>query len=649
VVWERVKSGGLVILVLKLSLAVLFFGATILPVAAASPVGQGGDDGRYTPRVSILVVPQPVLPEDLAVIEGAAVGLMNPGLGAIGAEQSWLDVSQGARVFDSKYDTPLNNLSATPPVVSGWGKAVLRAESAGVDIRPGLLGSVLRRNGLDPGVADYGLRAHPSSLALATLDGRLSRAKRCPGPDCSVPVSISTASLAEAAAFSAQRGRGELMVVIERPPVGEGEQLAIAIAGPGFAGMLRSPSTRTPGYVLTTDIAPTVLRHFGIGIPPAMSGLAIESGDRVDFDALAELEGRYRQVGESRGTALLIPLLVWSLVFGAVLLIGGGRYRVLAGSTFCLAVILLPAVLLLTASISPTAGVESAIAGLLPPALALLLVLRLPGWRAMAVACGLTVLAYSVDLVAGLDLTPRAVIGPNPGLGARFYGIGNELESTLMVLTSIGTGVALRVWGSDLTSRRQAGLFLLAGLAGTVIFASGSFGADVGAAIIFPVAAVVGAALVLNRPRLVWLGLTAAAVALLLLAAVDTLTGAETHFVRAVFEGGSGDSALDVVLHRLGATVDSFTRLSRLPVTLVAIALIVWAWLRRDRIEALLEDLPAVRAGLAAAAAGSLVGAVSNDSGSLFIQVGVLYVGLAILFAWLLSLDRAADRVEAAD
>ena len=41
-------------------------------------------------------------------------------------------------------------------------------------------------------------------------------------------------------------------------------------------------------------------------------------------------------------------------------------------------------------------------------------------------------------MLARSALTPRAVIGPNPGRCS--CGIGNELESTLMILTSIGTG-----------------------------------------------------------------------------------------------------------------------------------------------------------------------------------------------------------------
>jgi hypothetical protein len=633
----------LAILALKISVAALLFVAG--PVSSAGAVSErtpGEGEGAFK-RVTIMVVPQPLLPEDLEVIQGAAVGLMNPGLGDVSADQTWLDVSQGARVFDSKYDTSLDTLSALPPFVSGWEEVVARAESAGLEIHPGFLGSLLRRNGLDPGVAGPSGSAGSAGLAVTSLTGRLSRAPdECPGPDCYAPVTVSTQSLTEAARFSTERRAGELMIVIEGPPAESGDQLAIAIAGPGFSGMLRSASTRTPGYVLTTDIAPTVLRHFDLGTPPAMSGLAIGSGGQVDFAALADLEVRYQQVGKSKGTAMLFPLLAWFLLAGALILFGGRRRAVLAAETLCIAVILLPAVLLLTATLSPSAGLESLLAGVVPIVAALLLIRLMPGWQALAVGCAVTVLAFSIDLVAGLALTPKAVIGPNPGLGARFYGIGNELESTLMVLTSIGTGAALQAWGQSLRVRGQAAAFLVAGLAGTVIFASGQFGADVGAAIIFPVAAVVGAAMVLGRPRLVWLGLVAAVLGLVLLALADVFTGAETHFVRSVFEGGSGDSAFDVVAHRLGATADSFTSFSRLPVTLVALALIESAWLKRSRLEQLLLGLDPLRAGLIAAAAGSLIGALTNDSGALFIHVGVLYTGLTILFVRALRPKTAA-------
>jgi hypothetical protein len=365
-----------------------------------------------------------------------------------------------------------------------------------------------------------------------------------------------------------------------------------------------------------------------------MTGLRIRSGGEVDFDALAELEGRYRQVGERKGTALLFPLLGWILIAGAAAAFGGRCLARRAVSLLCVSVILLPSVLLLTAAMSPSSPAESAIAGLLPVAVAFLVLRFLPGWRALSLACGLTVFAFALDLVAGLSLTPRAVIGPNPGLGARFYGIGNELESTLMILTSVGTGAAIQAWAPGLDRRRAAALFLGAGLAGTVVFASGRFGADVGAAIIFPLAAVVGAAVIAGRPRLIWLGALAAAGCVVLLAVADTLTGGETHFVRSIFDGGSTDSVAGVLGHRLEATWESFVSLSRLPFTLLSLLIAFFAWRRRERLAVLFEGLDFVKAGMIAAAAGSVVGAVTNDSGALFLQVGTLYLALVTAFTW---------------
>jgi hypothetical protein len=447
-------------------------------------------------------------------------------------------------------------------------------------------------------------------------------------------VTVSTATLSEAATIAADRAPSEIVVVIESPPADSGDQLAIAIAGRGYSGMLRSASTRTPGYVLSTDLAPTILRQFGLPVPKAMTGLRIGSGGEVDYRALGELEGRYQQVGKRKDTAILFPLLTWLLIAAAAALVRGRRYAPTSAATLCLAVILLPGALLLTASLSPSAAVESAIAGLLPVAVALALVRWLRGWDALALACAITVTAFAVDLVAGLSLTPKAVIGPNPGLGARFYGIGNELESTLMILTSIGTGAALQARGQSLSQRRAAFAFLLTGLAGTVVFASGRFGADVGAAIIFPLAAVTGAAIVTRRPRLIWLGGIAAIAGVALLALADTLTGGETHFARSVLDGGASESTLEVLGHRLEATWQSFASLSRLPVTALALAMIAFAWLRRNWLRDLLSGREALLAGLIAAAVGSLAGALTNDSGALFLHVGVLYITLAIGFIW---------------
>lgn len=589
--------------------------------------------------VTIAVVPQGVGPARLGSLGRVAVGLLNPGLGEVRPAQTWLDISSGSRAFDGAYDTPLDNLIITPDRVLGWEKVIRRARTASNPVKPGLLATRMAENGLT-----MAHRELAGELALVTADreGHLTPAPAdCPGPLCDKAVTVLRTSLDGARELAKNRGRQEMLIVIESPPAESGDQLAIAIAAPGYRGMLESESTRTSGYVLTTDIAPTILDYFGLRTPPAMTGLPLGSGGRVDFQALNELEGRYQQVGKRRGTALLLPLLIWGLVAAGAAGFGGRRLGRPAIELLTLSTVLLPAALLLTASFSPSLAVEQVIATVLPVAVGLALMRTLPGYRALAAACALTVVPFAIDMLAGSRLTPKAVVGPNPGLGARFYGIGNELESSLMILTSVGVGTALATWGRGLDARRSALAFVGAGVVGSVIFAAGRFGADVGAAIIFPVAAVVAAALIVGRPRLAWLGGLVALVALALLAIADTYLGGESHYVRALFDGSSGDSVGQVLLHRISETAASFTRLSRLPFTLLAFALIGYAWLKRRVILGWLDPVPAVRAAVLAAGIASVVGALSNDSGALFIQVGVLFLGLVIGFAWAQANKRA--------
>ena len=619
-------------------------------VAAAGPAGADNLEVQdaatgHRGQVTIVVLPPGTVPDDLTGLQGAAIGLMNPGLGDVSAPQTWLDISQGARAFDTTYDTPLDKVYPAGGSTVGWEKAVKRAKSTDTLIIPGLLASVLARNGLDAVASDS---AGAAALAVARRNGVIARAPiACGGPEamlkpdspgadaavpgCPDPVTVLSMTLASAEQAAANRRGRDLQIFIERPPAESGDQLTIAIAGPETEGMLKSPSTRTDGYVLSTDIAPTILDHFRIKVPKAMTGQPIRSGGDLDLEGLSDLQSRYEQVGKRRGAALAIPLLVWIALAGLVAFASRGLYARPAVRLLCLATILLPGVLLLTAALEPSLVVERTIASLLPVLIAALLMRLVPGWLSLAIACGLTVIPYGIDMLAGSALTPRAVVGPNPGLGARFYGIGNELESTLMILTSVGTAAAL-TWNST-PGKRAAIWFLGVGVIATVVFAAGRFGADVGAAIVFPVAAVVAAAFAVGRPKLAWAGLAAAAAALLLVGLADIVTGSETHFVRSIL-GGSGGSFFDVIGHRLDATLESFTRVSRIPVTLVALGVIVLGVVKRRTILVWIDDLPLVKAGIVAAAAGSVVGALTNDSGVLFIQVGTLYLALVLGFAW---------------
>jgi hypothetical protein len=548
------------------------------------------------------------LPSDTTVEQlagaGFSTGVMSAGLGTVPPLQTYLDVGQGNRVFDSLYDRPLPERGAGV----GWLLEVVeRAESAPADIEPYLLKTTLRKNNV---------RSRFSEIARTSVN-------RLP-----------------------PRGSYRLLIAIAWPTGKSDEPVPIGIIGGDFHGNLTSDSTRTDGYVLSTDVAPTILRHFGIPTPSAMSGQAIRAEGSIDPAAIESLVGRMDVISSRRGPVIGLNVVIWLAALALIALLSRGRLARAAVRVVGLAIVYLPLVLLLGAALEPGEVSEQLLVLLLSPLLAALTLTALRGYRALAVASALTVLAYVVDMIAGSPLTSLSLLGPNPGLGVRFYGIGNELEALLAVLVVAGTGAVLTGFTRTASARAAAAAFVVAGLVAAFVFAAGRFGADVGAAIVFPVGAVAAAVAILGRGRRTsLLAIVAAPLAVLaLLALIDLLSGANAHLTRSVLDaGGLGDLA-DVAQRRLQLSAHSFGRpvlLAFLPVVAAAAAL---AYTRRDRLQAWLRGVPAMRAGLIGALAATVVGTLANDSGALLLEIGAAYLLVFTGFAWAQSDAAPADR-----
>jgi hypothetical protein len=535
---------------------------------------------------------------------GFSPGVMSAGLGTVPPLQTRLDVGQGNRVFDSLYDRPLPEDRAGE---GWWLEVVERAESAPAEVEPGLLRRTLREAGAD---------AWFSESAGADVD-RLQ-----------------------------QGGGDKVLIAIARPSGESDEPLTIGIKGPGFDGNLTSDSTRIDGYVLSTDVAPTILDALRIAVPSQMSGRPIRSEGSVDPAAIESLVGRMDVISSRRGPVIGLNVVIWLAALLVVTLLSRGRLARPGVRLTGLTVVYLPLVLLLGAALEPGETAERLLVLLLAPLLAGLTLLLLKGYRALALASAATVLAYAIDVIAGSPLTSLSLLGPNPGLGVRFYGIGNELEALLAVLVVAGTGAALVGYGRQAKRSAAAVTFVLVGLVAAVVFAAGRFGADVGAAIVFPVGAVVAAVAVAGRGRRTSLPAVVAApfAVLALLALIDLVSGADAHLTRSVLDaGGLGDLA-DVAQRRLQLSARSFARpvlLAFLPVVAAAAAL---AYLRRDRLRAWLEGVPAMRAGLLGALAATLIGTLANDSGALLLEIGAAYLLVFTGFVWAESGVAPADR-----
>ncbi len=614
-------------------LALAFLGA--LPASAPA----AGDQ----PRITVAMLPPGTGVEEIAdAVPGIAPGVMSAGLGRVPAAQTYLDIGQGNRIFPSLYPDSLTPLYVTGTRVPGdlWAKVVSRAEDAPADIVPGVLASTLEDAGV--GIAARPLAGSPALIA-ADREGRIDRTASCePGLCPGVTVlSVEPADL-QALADRVRPGSGDMLIAIERPPP-ERDLLAVGVVGDGFSGRaVTSDSTRMDGYVLATDLLPTILESYGIAIPDAVDGQAIEpTGSAADVASIASREERLGEVTGRRWEVLAVNLLIW---VGLGLLAVLWRRR-LAGTLLAIlatAMAVVPAILLLAAALEPSALAERLMVGIGAPLFGAALIAALrprigvrAGYGAFAAGAALSIGATAVDVVVGSPLTSLSLLGPNPGLGVRFFGIGNELEAALGAMLLLAVGAAVTAASPRDPRRAVTIAVVVATVVAVLAFAPGRFGADVGAAITFPAGAaatvVVALRLGFRRAALV---IAAPVVALILLVLFDIAIPGDSHLTRSVLSAGGLGELGDVFDRRITLAARSFPRYLESPFFIAALVAIGLAIAFRRRIVSWFAERPAALAGTAGAVTATVVGTLANDSAALLLMIGTGYVAAFCGLAW---------------
>jgi hypothetical protein len=604
-----------------------------LPGAAAAQ-----DRGRaaivFWPGPQPLAKPPAI--ERLGLTPGlTAFGFMSSIQGSYTPEQTFLDMSAGARTTTSLYDEDVpTDLQLMPNRrISSWPLIAKRAADAPADIVPGLLASRAGR------VAYAGPRASRNREAIVAADtsGRVERAALVAPPD------IAAAAVREwrdsdmlvAKLPPGPPGRGQLIrvlaarraqdlvLVIQDPSHVTRRLVAAGAAGLRGGTTLYSGSTRTEGVFSATDVAPTVLERLGVEIPDEMSGEPIEARGGASAADLSALRNRLTDLGPRRWG------VIWLGLIGAFLLAGIAgvvrRDRGLPGRALLLAAMWLPSVLLATAALAPSAPVEGLIVAGACAALALATDRLRPWPHALVLPAAVAVGLHVADLALGSGLVRRSLLGPNPVLGSRFFGAGNELEIALAAIGILGLGGLLataprraRVWG-----------FAVGGGALAFVLAWGRLGADVGAVPTIvagaTVAALVAAGSIPWRLRLAIL-LVAPVAGLAALALLDLVTGGDAHFSRSVLEAGGLDEIADIAERRVRLSYRSLGR-GAIPF-LVAFALVGLAlgFRHRHTLLAKAERAPGVQAAVYGLLAAVLVGALTNDSGPIILLIGSSYL-----------------------
>lgn len=621
--------------------------ALAVAIVPAARAAQNPRAPSAQPRVVLALLPQGVSPGDLTrLVAGISPGGLSAGLGTVRSTQTYLDISQGNRIFSSLYPDKIPPSLRVGERVPGWRALVKRSDGAPANLVPGLLGGSLAAAGI-PIHVDPSLRT--PALIAAERDGHVGRGQpgECITASCPPGFDVVLADLVDLPAIARRLHGDDLLIAIERPPPPARELLTLGIAGRGFDGNLTSATTRSDGLVTSTDLGPTILKRFGVPVPGQMSGRPIRSEGPVDAAAVSGRAHRLSVIGKRRDPVIFTNALLWLLAGLVAIAVGRGRAARTVLPLLALACAYLPLLLLAGAALEPSCLAERLIVGLGAPLLGAMTLRFVRGYAALAVACALTVGAYAVDVIAGSPLTSLSLIGPNPAVGVRFFGIGNELEATVAVLVPVGVGAAVVAWSRgelDARGRRLGALaFLGAGAVAAVIFGLGRFGADVGAVIVLPVGATVAAAVlsgVAGRRRTLMLVLAAPALALALLAALDLALGGGAHLTSSVLRGGGASSLGDVFDRRVRLSVKSFGHNADSPYLYLSILVAMLAVVKRRTVAAFFEHKPAAFAGLCGAAAATIVGTLANDSGALLLMVGTAYVLAATGFFWAQSTRR---------
>jgi hypothetical protein len=592
----------------------------------------------------VAIVPRSTTVEALGA-QGMAPGVLSAGIGDVPSEQTFLDVSQGNRIDDSVYDRDLLGLFPFASEVPAWPEVVARARAAPADLVPGLLASSLASGGIAT-FAEQPMNA----AAVGAANERGMVAPLRPGGCVDGCLEVRDASVGDLSGFSRRLTGDDLLIAIASPPPHPDRALPIGIAGRGFDGNLTSDSTRMNGYVLSTDIAPTILQRFDLPIPDEMDGAPIRSEGNLDVAAVDDLADRMAVIPDRRARVVIVCLAAWIVVALAVHRVIFGLRRVAMGwLALCFA--FMPLLLLVGAWLEPGTVAEGLLIGLGAAGLAALIVRFAWGWRGLAIACGVTVGAYAIDVIAGSGLTRLSLLGPNPIFGVRFYGIGNELEALFGVMVPVGVGAWLSASqgsGKPVSERGAVLAFLVTGLLAALVFAAGWFGADVGAAIVLPVGAVVAAWTVLveasptfgaigttKRQSLVVATIIAAPLLVLaLLIFIDLVSGANAHLTRSVINAGGATNLSETVQRRLELSAHDFAQAAGSPLFWVVIVGLVFAVTRWRQIDTWLRPAPLARAGLIGACAAVAVGVLVNDSGATFLVLGSLALGAFLAYAW---------------
>ncbi len=601
-----------------------------------------------------------------------------PVAGAVPGWSAYVDQAE-ARKFGSVLGTLGGQAAAADQCIQavGPGAAVAAADQTGRVERyaawdPGELTGLV--SGCRLTVVDVGSLRDPENLAE--------------GEDVTPELAVGS-RLEQARAIDTRIGQvleaapsGADVMVGSLSDAGRSERLRLVVAqGPDFGpGTLLSPSTRQDGLVQSSDLTVSLLAAVGAEVPAELGGAALRrkpaegnspeaARDRltslVDYDDASHdvhalVPPFFNVFVGAQLVIYVFVAIVWKRHFGSL----GGRARMLnIVRAISVAAAAVPASTFLANLFpwwrftSPMLAVVASVAlfVVLITAFALLGPWGRSLMGPLAAVSAVTMLVLATDVMTGSTLQLSSLLGLQPVVGGRFYGMGN-VTFAIFATSALLLCIAVSHWLIRAGRTRLAAAVVAAiGLAAVVVDGSPSWGADGGGppallpALAFFVLTILGIRLTWKKAVLI-LGVTAGL--FLLVGFLDWLRPTEDRshlgrFIQAIFDGG----ALDIVTRKLNQNIDILFgnyRLSLLvPVALIFVIYVLarpTSWGSRA-LQRSFDRAPTLRPGLIALLMMLTIGFAINDSG---VAIPAVAATVAVPLVVAVSVRTLEDEARAA-
>lgn len=400
--------------------------------------------------------------------------------------------------------------------------------------------------------------------------------------------------------------------------------------------ILYSPTTKREGLVTNIDIASSVAKFLGTSTEYMSGNTMIYKENNDNFNLISTNNSRINIISKSRFYILstysilsIIVILFAMLVLATNMKLKGILYNILSISLIIIGVI--PLSLILTSVIKWTNYTSYIISLITILFLLVLIIYKIKGIDKVLLISSLLYGVLVLDVFLGGKLTRYSVLGHDPAIGARYFGLGNEMIGVFLGATSVFLGIYIN------KNRNKVFSFVLL-IFSAIIVGHPKLGANVGGsiAVLFFVLYFLAETFnkKINFKRILTIGL-ATVVFILAMAFVDIKFNSNpTHLGRTIMMTNNEGNLMimSIAIRKLLMNiklVGSSMWTKVLNVNLISQIVIIF--ILKDKLRDLFNENKYIYVGFISGIVGSIIGFLANDSGIILASIAVTLINISFI------------------